>query len=46
MNKTHWNSLYLEGDVPDEVVRTMVKDSYQLILDSLSKKMQKEIIGG
>jgi len=48
MNKEHWNSLYLEGlegDVPDDVVRTMIKESYQLILKSLSKKMQKEILG-
>jgi predicted DNA-binding protein (MmcQ/YjbR family) len=44
MNKEHWNSLYLEGDVPDDVVRTMVKESYQLIFNSLSKKMQSEIL--
>ena len=43
MNKVHWNSLYLEGDVPDDVVRAMVKESYQIILHALSKKLQKEI---
>jgi predicted DNA-binding protein (MmcQ/YjbR family) len=46
MNKEHWNSLYLEGDVPDDVVQTMVKESHQLILKSLSKKMQKGILEG
>jgi len=45
MNKEHWNSLYLEGNVPDEVVRTMIAQSHGLVLESLSKKLQKEILG-
>lgn len=44
MNKEHWNSLYLDGDVPDEVLKDMVDQSYQLIFESLSKKAQKEIL--
>ncbi len=44
MNKEHWNSLYLEGDVPDEVVRDMLDKSYSLVLSSLSKKLQKEVL--
>ena len=43
MNKEHWNSLYLDGDVPDDVVQTMVKESHRLIFESLTKKLQKEI---
>jgi predicted DNA-binding protein (MmcQ/YjbR family) len=44
MNKTHWNSLYLEGSVPDETLRAMVLESHRLILESLSKKLQAEIL--
>lgn len=44
MNKEHWNSLYLEGDVPDEVLKDMLDKSYNLVLASLSKKLQKEIL--
>ncbi|WHH59103.1 MmcQ/YjbR family DNA-binding protein [Petroclostridium sp. X23] len=44
MNKEHWNSLYLDGDVPDEVLKDMVDRSYRLIFESLSKKVQKEIL--
>ncbi|RCX18822.1 putative DNA-binding protein (MmcQ/YjbR family) [Anaerobacterium chartisolvens] len=44
MNKEHWNSLYLEGDVPDEIVRGMLDMSYKLVLASLSNKLQKEIL--
>lgn len=43
MNKLHWNSLYLEGNVPDDVVQTMVNESHEIILKSLSKKLQLEI---
>jgi predicted DNA-binding protein (MmcQ/YjbR family) len=43
MNKVHWNSLLLDGDVPDDVVREMLDESYELVLQSLSKKEKKEI---
>lgn len=43
MNKVHWNSLYLEGDVPDDVVKEMLDESYSLVFLSLNKKQQKEI---
>jgi len=43
-NKVHWNSLYLQGDVPDDVVKSMIKQSYQLVFTSLSKKVQKELV--
>jgi predicted DNA-binding protein (MmcQ/YjbR family) len=42
MNKQHWNSLYLDGDVPDEIVEDMLDRSYNLVLASLSKKLQEE----
>ncbi|MBM7868495.1 MmcQ/YjbR family DNA-binding protein [Heliobacterium gestii] len=46
MNKTHWNSLSLDGDVPDDVVKDMLDKSHELIFNSLSKKVQKEISNG
>lgn len=46
MNKEHWNSVYLEGDVPDDVLKEMIDMSYELVLNSLSKKAQKEIREG
>lgn len=46
MNKEHWNSLYLDGDVPDDVLKQMIDMSYELVLSNLSKKVQKEIIEG
>lgn len=46
MNKEHWNSMYLEEEVPEEVVREMLDESYRLVFSSLSKKAQREILGG
>ena len=43
MNKVHWNSLFLDGDVPDDVVKEMLDESYELVIQSLNKKQQKEI---
>ncbi|MCL2071978.1 MAG: MmcQ/YjbR family DNA-binding protein [Oscillospiraceae bacterium] len=44
MNKEHWNSVYVDGNVLDEVLRDMVDKSYSLILSGFSKKAQKEIL--
>ena len=44
MNKLHWNSVYLEGSVPDEVLRGMITKSYHLILGQLPKKLREEIL--
>ncbi|MDF2595951.1 MAG: hypothetical protein K0R69_2292 [Clostridia bacterium] len=44
MNKEHWNSLYLDGEVPDEILKDMIDKSHQLILNGLPKKIQKEIL--
>lgn len=46
MNKVHWNSVYLAGDVPDDILKQMIDMSYNLIFNSLSNKVQKEISEG
>jgi predicted DNA-binding protein (MmcQ/YjbR family) len=38
--------VYVEGNVPDDVLRDMEDKSYELILGALSKKAQKEILEG
>nr|WP_312576106.1 MmcQ/YjbR family DNA-binding protein [Sedimentibacter sp.] len=44
MNKLHWNSVNLEGSVPDELLKDMARKSYRLVLGGLSKKKQKELL--
>lgn len=43
MNKQHWSTVYLDSDVPKEVIASMVYASYKLALSSLSKKAQREM---
>ena len=46
MNKVHWNSVKAGGNVPDEVLKTLLDKSYELVLSGFSKKKQKEILNG
>ena len=46
MNKVHWNSIRPDGQVPDEILRDMLDQSYALVLGGLSKKKQREILEG
>lgn len=46
MNKVHWNSIIPNGNVPDDVVKELLDQAYGLILGSLSKKRQSEILNG
>ena len=44
MNKIHWNSVNADGEVPDDLLKDMLDKSYKLVLSSLSKKKQNEIL--
>ena len=46
MNKVHWNSLYLEGAIPEETVREMADWAYEAGLRALPKKKRSEIENG
>ena len=37
MNKRHWNTVDLDGSMPDETVRQMIEDSYDLVVAALPK---------
>ena len=42
MSKIHWNSVICEG-LKDSLIKEMIDDSYDLIFNSLPKKIQKDI---
>jgi predicted DNA-binding protein (MmcQ/YjbR family) len=35
LNKRHWNTVTLDGSVPDTMVRELIEDSYDLIVAAL-----------
>ncbi len=43
MDKRNWNSIYLDGEVPEDVLRGMCERSYALVFGKLTKKEQREI---
>lgn len=45
MNKTHWNSIKPDGEVPDDLLKDLLDKSYQLVLGGFSKKKQRELLG-
>lgn len=45
MNKQHWNSIRPDGAVPDALLRELLDRSYQLVLEKLPKKAQRELMG-
>lgn len=45
MNKLYWSTVYLDGDVPHEVLTDMVCASHREVLSLMSKKVQREIMG-
>lgn len=38
-NKEHWNTVILDGSIPDEDIRQMIAESYDLISDSPTKRI-------
>ena len=42
MNKTHWNSVLCEG-LKRELIMKLIDSSYELIFESLTKKMKVEV---
>ena len=37
MNKKHWNTVVLDGVIPEKQIREMIDDSYELVVQSLPK---------
>lgn len=38
MNKIHWNTVFLDGDVPEYEIKRMIENSYNLIKPKVRKK--------
>ena len=42
-NKEHWNTIILDGSIPEEELRRMISESYSLISDSPTKKIYEAV---
>lgn len=43
MNKQHWNTIRCDYSVSDTLICEWIDDSYELVVKSLTKKMQSEL---
>lgn len=43
IDKRNWNSIDLGGDLPEDMIKQMIDESYRLVFGKLTKKLQKEI---
>ena len=42
-NKEHWNTIILDGSIPDKDIKLMIRDSYRLITDNPSKRIYEAV---
>ena len=42
-NKENWNTIILDGSVPDDAIKTMIKESYELVTDNPTKRIYEAV---
>ncbi|MBR7830731.1 MmcQ/YjbR family DNA-binding protein [Actinospica sp. MGRD01-02] len=43
LNKQHWNTVLIDGSVPDDLVREMIEDSYDLVRAKLPRNVRNTL---
>jgi predicted DNA-binding protein (MmcQ/YjbR family) len=43
LNKRHWNTVSIDGSLPDKAVRNMIEDSYDLVVSKLPKARRRAL---
>jgi predicted DNA-binding protein (MmcQ/YjbR family) len=43
LNKRHWNTVIVDGSLPDEMLRNMVEDSYDLVVSKLPQARRRAL---
>lgn len=44
MNKKHWNTILMDGAIPDRMLQEWIDDSYDLVIDRLPKKIKQQFL--
>ena len=44
MSKVHWNSVILDGSIPQGEIERMMDNSYMLVVSNMTKKDQQSIM--
>ena len=43
LNKRHWNTVIVDGSVPDHTIRDMIEDSYDLVVSKLPRSRRRAL---
>jgi len=43
MSKKHWNTIIIEGNLSNKLIEEFIDHSYNLVVNGLTKKLQKEL---
>jgi predicted DNA-binding protein (MmcQ/YjbR family) len=43
LNKRHWNTVDIDGSLPDRLLLDLIEDSYDLVVAGLPKRVQAEL---
>lgn len=43
MNKTHWNGVRCDGELPDDMIRDMIEDSYDLVVAGMPRRDRESL---
>jgi len=43
LNKRHWNTITLDGTLPDQLVRDLIEDSYDLVVSARPRRVREEL---
>jgi predicted DNA-binding protein (MmcQ/YjbR family) len=44
MSKVHWNTVKLDGSVPEGEIQRMIDNSFDLVVSNMTKKDQQAIL--
>ncbi len=44
MNKLHWNTVIIDGTLSSSLLKQLIDDSYELIVQSLPKKVREGLV--
>lgn len=43
LNKRHWNTVIIEGSLPEQMIKDMIEDSYDLVVSELPEAAQRAL---
>jgi predicted DNA-binding protein (MmcQ/YjbR family) len=43
LNRRHWNTVVVDGSLPDQMIKDMIEDSYDLVVSQLPASRRREL---